>query len=139
LTVRLSHIAIACPKIEEAARRLNALGLEIENIRGVPSEKVLTGFVRTSVSDEFRIELLEPHGEGSPIQGFLSKHAQGGMHHLCFEVDDIDFWMKKIERAGLRVLEPGIRHGVRGKVLFIHPKDMGGVLIELEENGVAAV
>ncbi len=85
------------------------------------------------VSPHLRIELLEATSPDSPITKFLSKRPDGGLHHLCFEVSGLEAWKTKLEAAGLEVLPPGIRKAARGKAFFIHPKCMGGVLVELEE------
>ena len=81
-----------------------------------------------------KIELMTPFGIGSPIAGFLAKNPTGGMHHICFEVDDIELARDRLTANGARVLAPGIQSGAHGKpVLFLHPKDFNGVLIELEQ------
>ena len=129
----LSHIAIACPELEKIAAKLQTLSLEIESFHDVTSEKVKVGMVPVAVSNEFRIELLEPTSDDSPIKKFLLKKPEGGIHHICFEVNEIEKWEVLLCQKGFEVLPPGIRKGARGKVLFIHPKSLGGVLTELEE------
>ena len=131
--VALSHIAIACSELEKIAAKLQALSLEIDSFHDVPSEKVKVGMIKTEVSKNFRIEVLEPTSPDSPIAKFLTKKPDGGIHHLCFEVTDITKWDAVLRQKGYEVLPPGIRKGARGRVLFIHPKSMGGVLTELEE------
>lgn len=133
MTPQLSHIAIASPSIEKIADKLRSLSLQISEFHDVPSEKVRAGMVSVKFSRHFRIELLEPTEENSPISKFLNKRPLGGIHHLCFEVSGIEQWVKQLQEAGLEILPPGIRKGSRGRALFIHPKSMGGVLIELEE------
>ena len=133
MNVRLSHIAIANPQISAVTNQLKALALEIETTHDVAQEKVKAAMVKTEISSHFRIELLEPLGDDSPISKFLEKRPAGGIHHLCFEVDQLDPWVKRLEEAQMQVLPPGIRTGARGRVLFIHPKSFGGVLVELEE------
>lgn len=131
--IRLSHIALAAPKIAQVAAKLNALSLEIEKVHGVPTEKVNAAFVPVEVSKHFRIELLEPTSEDSPIAKFLTKRTEGGLHHVCFEVTELERWARRLPEKGIEVLPPGIRKAARGRALFIHPKSMGGVLVELEE------
>lgn len=133
MTPKLSHIAIASPSIEKIADKLRFLSLQISEFHDVPSEKVRAGMVSVKFSEHFRMELLEPTEDDSVISKFLAKRPLGGIHHLCFEVSGIEQWAKQLEQAGLEILPPGIRDGVRGRALFIHPKSMGGVLIELEE------
>ncbi len=133
MSLRLSHIAIACCAIDGLAQKLHHLSLAVSETHSVPSERVNAGMVSVEASPKFRIELLEPTESNSPISKFLSKRPAGGLHHICFEVKGIEVWEERIKGAGLEVLPPGIRKGARGKALFIHPKNMGGVLIELEE------
>ena len=131
--VKLSHIAIACPSIEQVARKLNVLALKIEERHDVPTEKVKAAMIPFEVSSEVRIELLEATSPESPITKFLAKRPDGGLHHLSFEVKGLEQWKALLEKEGLEVLAPGIRKAARGKALFIHPRCMGGVLVELEE------
>jgi methylmalonyl-CoA/ethylmalonyl-CoA epimerase len=133
MTVRLSHIAIACPSIEAVAEKLKALSLVIDETHVVPTEKVKAAMMPVEVSDHLRIELLEPTADDSPIAKFLAKRPGGGIHHLSFEVTRIESWLETLRTRGIEVLPPGIRTAARGKALFIHPKAMGGVLVELEE------
>jgi len=134
MTLELSHIAIASPQLGQVADRLRALSLEVEKPHDIVSEKVRVAMVPVKVSDQFRIELLEPLGENSPISKFLDKRPNGGMHHLCFQVSQLERWQEKLIKDGFIVLPPGIRKAARGRALFIHPKSMGGVLVELEES-----
>ena len=85
------------------------------------------------VSDKFCLELLEPTSETSPIARFLEKRPNGGIHHMSFEVEDLEGWVTALEQKGVEILPPGIRKAARGKAIFIHPHSMGGVLVELEE------
>jgi methylmalonyl-CoA epimerase len=133
MTVRLSHIAIACPQIQTVAARLQALSLRIAEEHDVPTEKVRAAMLPLEVSPELRLELLEPTQTDSPIGKFLQKRPEGGLHHLSFEVSGIEKWEKLLRDRGLEILPPGIRRAARGRALFIHPKCMGGVLVELEE------
>ncbi|NBX69063.1 MAG: methylmalonyl-CoA epimerase [Proteobacteria bacterium] len=133
MKLELSHIAIACPAIQQLADKLKALALEIEVTHDVPSEKVKAAMLPVNVSEHFRLELLEPTDPNSPISKFLSKRPDGGIHHVSFEVSQIEQWQTLLLNSGFEILPPGIRKGARGKALFIHPKSMGGVLVELEE------
>jgi len=131
--MKLSQIAIACPEIQAALKKLQILGFESEAEHEVPTEKVMTAMLPVEVSEHLKIELLEPTEKGSPISRFLETRTKGGIHHIAFEVDDLQAWYEKLKKNGIEVLPPGIRTAVRGKALFIHPKDMVGVLVELEE------
>lgn len=133
MNIKLSHVALAHSKIEEISKRLKELSLEIEHIHEVPTEKVKAAMIPVGVSAHFRIELLEPTESSSPIAKFLEKKPQGGIHHICFEVQEIEKWESHLKNKGFEVLSPGIRKAARGKALFIHPKSIGGVLVELEE------
>jgi len=133
MKISLSHIAIASSQIDAVTSQLKSLWLTPEPTQEVPSEKVNVAMVPVAVSPHFRIELLEPSGSNSPIGKFLEKRPNGGLHHLCFEVENLIEWEKRLTEAGVEVLAPGIRKAVRGNALFIHPKCMGGVLVELEE------
>ncbi len=130
---RLNHVAIAVPDLEAAASRYrDVLGATVSDIADQPEHGVQTVFVELPNT---KIELLGVLGEGSPIQGFLDRNASGGIHHLCYEVDDIRAARDRLKAQGARVLgngEPKI--GAHGKpVLFLHPKDFNGTLVELEE------
>ena len=130
---RLNHVAIAVPDLAAAAARYReALGAEVGPPVDLPEHGVRVVFVTLPNA---RIELLEPLGEGSPIAGFLGKAPGGGIHHLCYEVDDILAARDRLLAMGARVLgggEPKI--GAHGKpVLFLHPRDFDGTLIELEQ------
>lgn len=81
-----------------------------------------------------KIELLHPLGENSPIKNFLQKNPKGGIHHICLEVDDIHLAMKEVKEKGITVIDPQPKIGAHGKpVVFLHPKSMNGVLVELEQ------
>ena len=130
---RLNHVAIAVPDLEAAAAQYaGPLGAEVGAPQDEPDHGVTVVFIELPNT---KIELLYPLGENSPIQGFLDKNPSGGMHHVCYEVDDIRAAAEKLKAEGARVLgngEPKI--GAHGKpVLFLHPKDFNGCLIELEE------
>jgi methylmalonyl-CoA/ethylmalonyl-CoA epimerase len=129
----LNHVGIATPSIDAAvARYRELLGAEkIGEAFDLPAQKVRVCFVDAPNS---QIELLEPLGADSPIARFLEKNPAGGQHHVCFEVPDIHAAKAELEAKGAKVLgEPRIgAHGTL--VLFVHPKDMGGVLTELMET-----
>lgn len=133
MALKLSHIALACPQIAEAAKKLELLGLNEKEKHDVPTEKVRASMLPIEVSKDLRMELLEPTSSDSPIAKFLEKRPAGGIHHICFEVDELEKWEAKLRAAGLEILPPGIRKAARGRAFFIHPKSMGGVLVELEE------
>jgi methylmalonyl-CoA/ethylmalonyl-CoA epimerase len=130
---RLNHVAIAVRDIEKAAGVYrDTLGAQISAAVAQPEHGVTTVFV---MLPNTKIELLEPLGEGSPIAKFLERSPDGGIHHICYEVDDILAARDRLKAQGVRVLgsgEPKI--GAHGKpVLFLHPKDLCGTLIEIEE------
>ncbi len=132
MPLRLSHIAIACPEIAAVQRQLEALSFKVAERHDVPTEKVRAAMLPVEVSEHLRIELLEPTSADSPISKFLDKRGSG-IHHLSFEVTDLEGWLDTLKKGGLEVLPPGIRKAARGRALFIHPKSVGGVLVELEE------
>lgn len=130
---RLNHVAIAVPDLDAASRLYrDSLGAQVSEQVPQPAHGVTVVFVAL---DNSKIELLHPLGENSPIQGFLDRNPAGGIHHLCFEVEDILAARDKLRASGARVLgdgEPKI--GAHDKpVLFLHPKDFTGALIELEQ------
>jgi len=130
---RLNHVAIVVPDLEVAAATYrDALGASVSPSEDLPEHGVSTVFVELPNT---KIELLRPLGQGSPIQGFLDKNPSGGMHHVCYEVDDIHAARDALKAEGARVLGDGeLRTGAHGKpVLFLHPKDFCGTLIELEQ------
>lgn len=128
---KLNHVAIAVPDMAKAiAEYANILGAEVSATKDLPDHGVTTAFVNVGNTV---IELLHPYGENSPIEKFLEKNPNGGMHHLCYEVDDINIAAEKLKTDGCRVLGD-VKIGAHGKpVLFIHPADFSGTLIELEE------
>ena len=130
---RLNHVAIAVPDLEAASKLYReALGADITAPAPEPDHGVTVVFVNLPNT---KIEFLEPLGADSPINAFLERNPGGGIHHVCYEVDDILAARDKLVAAGARVLgsgEPKI--GAHGKpVLFLHPKDFLGTLVELEE------
>jgi methylmalonyl-CoA/ethylmalonyl-CoA epimerase len=130
---RLNHVAIAVRDIAKAAGVYrDTLGAEISSPMAQPDHGVTTVFV---LLPNTKIELLEPLGESSPIAKFLERSPDGGIHHLCYEVDDIRSARDRLKAQGVRVLGDGEpRIGAHGKpVLFLHPKDLCGTLIEIEQ------
>ena len=130
---RLNHVAIAVPDLEAAAAQYaNTLGAKVGPPQDEPDHGVTVVFVELPNT---KIEFLYPLGENSPIAGFLEKNPAGGIHHVCYEVEDILAARDKLKADGARVLgdgEPKI--GAHGNpVLFLHPKDFNGTLVELEE------
>jgi methylmalonyl-CoA/ethylmalonyl-CoA epimerase len=130
---RINHVALAVPDIAAASRAYReTLGAVVSAPQALPEHGVTVVFVELPNS---KVELLEPLGEASPIAAFLAKNPDGGMHHICYEVADILVARDHLVAAGARVLgngEPKI--GAHGKpVLFLHPKDFFGTLIELEQ------
>ena len=130
---RLNHVALAVPDMAAAvATYRGSLGAKISEPQALPEHGVTVVFIDVGNT---KIELLEPLGEGSPIAAFLEKNPSGGMHHVCYEVDDILAARNSLKAAGARVLGNGEpKTGAHGKpVLFLHPKDFFGTLIELEQ------
>ena len=130
---KLNHIAIVVPDLSSAAEDWRGrLGASVSDAQALPEHGVTVVFVDTGNT---KIELLEPLGEDSPVAKFLERSPDGGMHHLCFEVDDIIAARDRLVANGARVLGDGEpKTGAHGKpVLFLHPKDWSGTLIELEE------
>jgi len=130
---RLNHIAIAVPDLAAAsAKYRDLLGAKVGQPQALPGHGVTVVFVDTGNT---KVELLEPLGEASPIAAFLAKNPAGGMHHICFEVPDIAAAAATLTQGGARVLGDGTpKTGAHGNpVLFLHPKDFDGTLIELEQ------
>ena len=130
---RLNHVAVAVPDLAAAAVQYrDTLGAQVSEPSAQPEHGVTVVFVTLANT---KIELLEPLGAGSPIANFLERNPAGGVHHLCFEVDDIIAARDNLEAGGARVLGDGEpKLGAHGKpVIFLHPKDFCGTLIELEQ------
>ena len=130
---RLNHVAIVVPDLAQAAAIYrDTLGAKVSAPVDLPAHGVTTVFVDLGNT---KVELLHPFGPASPIARFLAQHPAGGMHHVCYEVADIRAARDRLKAAGARVLGDGEpRIGAHDKpVLFLHPKDFGGTLIELEQ------
>jgi len=130
---RLNHVAIVVPDLTAASGLYRqVLGARVSEPQALLAHGVTVVFVELPNT---RIELLEPLGDSSPVRGFLDRNPAGGMHHLCYEVDDIIAARDRLRAEGARVLGDGEpRPGAHGKpVLFLHPKDFCGTLIELEQ------
>jgi methylmalonyl-CoA/ethylmalonyl-CoA epimerase len=130
---RLNHIAIAVRDIGAASRVYReTLGAEVSAPEPLAEHGVTVAFITLPNT---KIELLEPLGENSPIAKFLEKNPDGGIHHVCYEVDDIGAARDRLVKAGARILGSGeLKIGAHGKpVVFLHPKDFNGTLIELEQ------
>jgi len=132
---KLNHVGVATPSIEASAKMYRDMlgATSITERKALPEQGVWVSFVNLPNA---QIELIEPYGEASPIHAFLAKNPRGGQHHVCFEVADIFVARDEMRAKGATVLgtgEPRIgAHGV--PVIFVHPKDMGGVLVELMQT-----
>lgn len=130
---KVNHVAIAVPDLSAAVESYRStLGASVTEPQALPEHGVTVVFVTLPNT---KVELLEPLGEASPISAFLEKNPAGGMHHICYEVEDIIAARDRLRQAGARILGDGNpKIGAHGKpVLFLHPKDFQGTLIELEE------
>ena len=130
---RLNHVAIAVHDLTTASRLYrDMLGASVSDAVAQPEHGVMTVFIELPNT---KIELIAPLGESSPIAKFLARNPDGGIHHVCYEVDDIEVSRDALVRKGARILGDGRpKIGAHGKpVLFLHPKDFGGTLIELEQ------
>ncbi|CAN7262839.1 methylmalonyl-CoA epimerase [Neorhizobium sp. LjRoot104] len=130
---RVNHIAIAVPDLAAATSTYrDTLGARVSQAQALPEHGVTVVFVELPNT---KVELLEPLGANSPIVAFLEKNPSGGMHHICYEVEDIIAARDTLKAAGARVLGDGNpKTGAHGKpVLFLHPKDFNGTLVELEQ------
>ena len=130
---RLNHVAIAVPDLDAAAAQYRgALGADVGPAQDEPDHGVTVIFITLP---NIKIELLYPLGDNSPITKFLEKNPSGGIHHICYEVDDIIAARDHLQTQGARVLGDGTpKIGAHGKpVLFLHPKDFNGCLVELEQ------
>ena len=130
---KLNHIAIATPSLDDSTKAYkDMLGVKISDPVDQIDHGVKVVFIELPNT---KIELLEPLGENSPIENFLDKNKKGGVHHICFEVEDMDSAIMNLKRDGATILGDGkAKIGAHGKpVIFLHPKDFNGALIELEE------
>ncbi|MEO1608785.1 MAG: methylmalonyl-CoA epimerase [Pseudomonadota bacterium] len=130
---RLNHVAIAVRDIRSAASVYrDILGADVSAATQMPEHGVTAIFITLANT---KIELLEPLGDNSPIAKFLERNPEGGIHHLCYEVDDIIAARDQLIASGARILGDGQpKNGAHGKpVLFLHPKDFNGILMELQE------
>jgi methylmalonyl-CoA/ethylmalonyl-CoA epimerase len=129
---RLNHVAIAVPDLaKSSALYRNILGAHVSAPEDLPEHGVTTVFVNLANT---KIELLHPFGQNSPISNFLTKNPRGGVHHVCLEVPDVDAAIQEMVGKGITVLSKEAKIGAHGKpVVFIHPKEFDGVLVELEQ------
>jgi methylmalonyl-CoA/ethylmalonyl-CoA epimerase len=130
---RLNHVAIAVSDLDAAvAKYRDVLGAKVTEPETLPEHGVTVVFIELPNT---KVELLLPYGEKSPIAGFLEKNPNGGIHHVCYEVDDIKAARDRLVETGARVLGPAEpKIGAHGKpVMFLHPKDFAGTLVELEQ------
>ncbi|XP_039265100.2 ethylmalonyl-CoA/methylmalonyl-CoA epimerase-like [Styela clava] len=130
---KLNHVAIAVPNLERAtALYEDVLGADVSKKQDLPEHGVTTVFVNLPNT---KLELLYPLGENSPIAGFLSKNKSGGLHHICIEVEDIHVAVEALRENGIRTLTQEPKIGAHNKpVIFCHPKDCDGILLELEQE-----
>jgi methylmalonyl-CoA epimerase len=127
--LRVDHIGIAVPKMDEAVRAWRVLGFEVEAVHDVPTEKVRTAFLPVG---ESHLELLEPTDPSSVLAKFLEKRS--GLHHVCVLVDDIEEALGRLKAEGVILIDQVPRAGAGGcRVAFVHPRSAGGVLLELKE------
>ena len=130
---RLNHVAIAVPDLAASATLYrDTIGATVSDPQPLPDHGVTVVFVELANT---KVELLEPLGPDSPIAAFLARNPDGGIHHICYEVADIIAARNRLREGGVRILGDGEpKTGAHGKpVLFLHPKDCGGTLVELEE------
>ena len=130
---RLNHVAIAVPDLAAAATLYrDTIGATVSDPQPLPDHGVTVVFVELANT---KVELLEPLGPDSPIAAFLARNPDGGIHHICYEVADVIAARDRLRAGGVRILGDGEpKAGAHGKpVLFLHPKDCGGTLVELEE------
>jgi len=125
-------VAVATADLDSSVKLYSqVLGAQVSAPEDLPAHGVTVVFVQL---DNTKIELLKPLGENSPIEGFLKKNPNGGIHHVCLEVDDIEAAVLAVKAAGVRCLAEKTKIGAHGKpVMFLHPKDCAGVLLELEQ------
>jgi methylmalonyl-CoA/ethylmalonyl-CoA epimerase len=130
MNLKIDHLGIAVPDLEEALAAWKALGFEVESVHDVPTEKVKAAFLPVG---ESRLELLEPTDPTSTIAKFLEKRA--GLHHVCVLVDDLERALAGMKERGVLLIDEKPRVGAGGcRVAFVHPRATGGVLLELKEK-----
>lgn len=128
--IKIDHLGIAVPDLDEALRAYEALGLAATDVADVPTEKIRVAFLPVGQST---LELMEPTDESSPVARFLQKRA--GLHHVCFLVDDLDATLASLKARGVDLIDETPRRGARGSlVAFVHPRSASGVLIELKQK-----
>ena len=129
---KLNHVAIAVPDLDMASHQYRSLGADVSVQTSLPEHGVTVVFITLPNT---KIELLAPLGNTSPITKFLDKNPGGGMHHICYEVEDMDDAIAELQANGARILgDSGPKIGAHGKpVIFLHPADFSGTLIELEQ------
>lgn len=134
---KIAHIGIAVNKLEDALSfYTDAIGLSVEAIEEVESEGVKIAFLKVG---DTRIELLEALSEESPIKTFLNKRGEG-IHHIAFEVEDIDARLSKLKEQGIRLINEEAKEGAhQSRIAFIHPKEASGVLVELCEQAKGSI
>ena len=131
---RLNHVAIVVPDIKKAGdiyrQKFNAA---VSKPKSYPEHGVTVVFVEL---ENTKIELMEPYGDNSPIKRFLDKNPDGGMHHICIEVSDIDKSLEELNKNKVTILDTGkpVKGSHNKKIIFLHPKEFCGTLIELEEE-----
>ncbi|KAI9347988.1 methylmalonyl-CoA Epimerase, Mcee, partial [Zopfochytrium polystomum] len=134
----LNHVAIAVHDLEKSSNFYrDVLKAQVSEKQALPDHGVWTVFVNLGNT---KIELLHPYGDKSPIAGFLAKNKDGGMHHVCLEVDDVWKAMASVKEKGIRVLDKEPKIGAHGKpVVFLHPKDCGGVLVSVKLSDLVRI
>jgi methylmalonyl-CoA/ethylmalonyl-CoA epimerase len=126
--IKIHHVSIVVNSIEQALPAFTAgLGLELERIKEVPQQRVRVAFLPTAAAE---VELTQPTDDTSGVAKFLASHGEG-MHHICFQVDDIAASLRDLAASGAELIDKEPRQGVAGLVAFVHPKSMHGVLVEL--------
>lgn len=128
--LKIDHLGIAVPRLDEAVRAYEALGFRVEARHDVPTEKVRTAFLPVG---ESHLELLEPSDPGSVIARFLE--SRKGLHHVCVLVDDIEAALAELKARGVALVDETPRAGAGGcRVAFVHPRATAGVLLELKQE-----
>lgn len=132
MAMKIDHIAVAVRSLEEALKVYrDILGLELKGVEEVPEQGVRVAFLPAG---ESRLELLEPLSPESPVASFLEKRGEG-IHHICFEVEDLEKTLQDLANKGVRLVDERPRIGAHGrKMAFVHPKSMHGVLVELYQK-----